>query len=237
MNPNRDASIRRTLVEAIGTFILVFCGTGAIVINDASDGAITHVGIALTFGLVVLSLIYAFGHISGCHLNPAVSIGLSISGRFPVALLIPYIAGQCVGALAASLLIRWMFPDHPTLGATLPSSGAWQSFVLEFVLTWILMLVILGIQSGPKQNEALGGVVIGAVIGLEAMFAGPISGASMNPARSLAPAMISSHFENLWVYLIAPVLGSAFAVCIHRILQSPSDPITDPIRSQGANTL
>jgi aquaporin Z len=221
MNPNLDASIRRTLVEAIGTFILVFCGTGAIVINDASDGAITHVGIALTFGLLVLSLIYAFGHISGCHLNPAVSIGLSISGRFPVALLIPYIAGQCVGAL----------------GATLPSSGAWQSFVLEFVLTWILMLVILGIQSGPKQNEALGGVVIGAVIGLEAMFAGPISGASMNPARSLAPAMISSHFENLWLYLIAPVLGSAFAVCIHRILQSPSDPITDPIRSQGANTL
>ncbi|MEI6526403.1 MAG: MIP family channel protein [Planctomycetota bacterium] len=222
MNPKLSDVARRSLAEAIGTFILVFCGTGAIVVNDVSQGAITHVGIALTFGLVVLALIYALGHISGCHLNRAVTIGLWTAGRFPRKELVPYIAGQCAGALLASIFLRAMFPLHQTLGATLPTYGSMQSFVLELVLTWILMLVILCVSISPEHQGALAGLAIGAVIGFEALFAGPISGASMNPARSLAPALISMHFEHCWVYLSAPFLGSIAAVWIFSILKNPA---------------
>jgi aquaporin Z len=197
-------------------------------------GAVTHVGIAITFGLVVLSLIYALGSISGCHLNPAVSIGLWAAGRFPSSELAPYIASQCTGAILASGLLRAMFPEHEFLGATLPASGAMQSFVLEAVLTWILMLTILCITTGPKENGPLIGVAVGSIIALEAMFAGPISGASMNPARSLAPAMISMHTEYLWVYLSAPVLGSIGAVWIHSFLKDPMSQ-TDHTRNHGEN--
>lgn len=226
---------RRCLAEALGCFILVFCGTGAIVINDTTMGAVTHVGIAMTFGLVVLALIYALGSISGCHLNPAVSIGLWISGRFPRRELVPYIASQCAGAMLASGLLRSMFPEHEFLGATLPAFGAMQSFVLEAVLTWILMLTILCITDGPKENGAMVGVAIGSVIALEAMFAGPISGASMNPARSLAPALISMHTEYLWVYLSAPVLGSIAAVWVHSLLKdTPSQTVR--AEHQGENS-
>lgn len=221
--------MRRCLAEATGSFILLFCGTGAIVINDVRQGAITHVGIALTFGLVVLSLIYALGHISGCHINPAVSIGLYLSSKFPLKELGPYVVSQCVGALVASCLIRLLFPEHPTLGATLPYQGAMQSFVIEFLLSWILMLVILCVAQGPKESVPFAAIAIGAVIGLEAMFAGPISGASMNPARSLAPAIVSGHTEYLWVYLTAPVAGAIAAVGTFSILRNPRLP-TDEVR-------
>jgi len=222
MSPIAGSLARRSLCEALGTFILIFCGTGAIVVNDLSQGAITHVGIALTFGLVVLALIHALGPISGCHLNPSVSMGLWLAGIFPTKELGSYIASQCAGALLASLLIRAMFPEHPTLGATLPASGAMQSFVLEIVLTWILMLVILCVSSGPQPEAAFAAISIGAVIGLEAMFAGPISGASMNPARSLAPALISMHTDHLWVYLLAPMIGSALAVGTFSMIKNPT---------------
>lgn len=223
--------IRRCMAEAIGSFILLFCGTGAIVINDVCPGAITHVGIALTFGLVVLALIYALGYISGCHINPAVSIGLCVAGKFPGKELAPYIISQCAGALTASIFIRLMFSEHPTLGATLPFQSPMQSFVLELVLSWILMLVILCVSNGPKGNWPLAGVAIGAVIGLEAMFAGPISGASMNPARSLAPALVSLQLEHLWVYLTAPISGAIAAVWCFSILQIPT-PSADPSTKQ-----
>ena len=222
MSPIAGSLARRSLCEALGTFILIFCGTGAIVVNDLSQGAITHVGIALTFGLVVLALIHALGPISGCHLNPSVSVGLWLAGIFPTKELGSYIASQCAGALLASLLIRAMFPEHPTLGATLPASGAMQSFILEIVLTWILMLVILCVSSGPQPEAAFAAISIGAVIGLEAMFAGPISGASMNPARSLAPALISMHTDHLWVYLLAPMIGSALAVGTFSMIRNPT---------------
>ena len=222
MSPIAGSLTRRSLCEALGTFILIFCGTGAIVVNDLSQGAITHVGIALTFGLVVLALIHALGPISGCHLNPSVSMGLWLAGKFPTKELGSYIASQCAGALLASLLMRAMFPEHPTLGATLPASGAMQSFILEIVLTWILMLVILCVSSGPQPDAAFAAISIGAVIGLEAMFAGPISGASMNPARSLAPALISMHPEHLWAYLLAPMIGSALAVGTFSMIRNPT---------------
>jgi aquaporin NIP len=213
--------LRRQLAsEFAGTFALVFAGTGAVVINDVSGGAITHVGIALTFGLVVLALIYALGEVSGAHLNPAVTIGFWAAGRFPLRLVPGYVLAQLLGGIAASGLLRFMF-DHPTLGATLPRAGAGQSFVLEVVLTLILMFVIFSVSTGAKEKGLLAGVAIGAVIGFEAMFAGPVSGASMNPVRSLAPALVSGRFEHLWVYLTAPLLGSALAVVGCHCVQQP----------------
>ncbi len=198
--------------EFIGTFALVFAGTGAIVINGASGGVVTHPGVALTFGLVVLAMIYAVGDVSGAHLNPAVTIGFWLAGRFPAARVGPYLGAQIAGAVAASGLLKLLFPANPLLGATLPTGSAMQSFVLEIVLTAILMFVILAVSSGAKEKGITAGIAIGAVVGLEAMFAGPICGASMNPARSLAPALVTGHVEHLWIYLLAPALGAALAV-------------------------
>jgi aquaporin Z len=211
--------MQKLAAELFGTFFLVFAGTGAIVINDASNGAITHVGIALTFGLVVLSLIYALGDISGAHFNPAVTLGFWMAGRFPGKSIPSYVASQSAGALSASLLMRWLFPAHATLGATQPAGSALQSFVLEIVLTWSLMLVILSVSTGAKEKGITAGIAVGAVIGLEAMFAGPVSGASMNPARSVAPALVSGHLAHLWIYLAAPVLGALLAVLSCRCVQ------------------
>jgi aquaporin Z len=211
---------RQLAAEFAGTFALVFAGTGAVVINDIS-GVVTHVGIALTFGLVVLALIYALGDVSGAHLNPAVTVGFWAAGRFPLRLAPGYILAQLAGGVTASGLLRLLFDQHPTLGATLPRAGAGQSFVLEIVLTLILMFVILSVSTGAKEKGLLAGVAIGAVIAFEALFAGPISGASMNPARSLSPALISGRFEHLWVYLAAPLLGALLAVAGCRCVQQP----------------
>jgi aquaporin Z len=198
--------------EFLGTFALVVCGTGAIVINDTSGGAITHVGIALTFGLIVMALIYTFGDISGAHFNPAVTVAFAAAQRFDKECIAPYCGAQIAGALAGSLLLRLLFPAHATLGATLPQ-GAWlQSLVLEIFLTWLLMLVILNVSTGAKEKGITAGLVVGAVIGLEALFAGPICGASMNPARSLAPATVSLHLGALWIYFVGPIAGALLAV-------------------------
>jgi aquaporin NIP len=212
--------MKRYAAEAIGTFALVFAGTGAIVINQASQGAITHVGIALTFGLVVLAMIYTLGEVSGAHLNPAVTLGFCAAGRMPWSEALPYVTSQCVGAFAASGLLRVLFPKDATLGATLPAGTAMQSFILEIVLTAILMFVILNVSTGAKEKGITAGIAVGSVIALEALFAGPICGASMNPARSLAPAVVSGHWEHLWVYLLAPVLGAQLAVPACRCVQS-----------------
>ena len=211
--------MKKLAAEFLGTFALVFAGTGAIVINDVSHGVITHVGIALTFGLVVLALIYALGDVSGAHFNPAVTTGFWIAGRFPAKSVPSFVASQCGGALLASLLMRWLFPAHAALGATQPAGPALQSFVLETILTWFLMLVILSVSTGAKEKGITAGIAVGAVITLEALFAGPITGASMNPARSLAPALVSAQLEHLWIYLTAPVLGALLAVLSCRCVQ------------------
>jgi len=210
--------MNRYLAEFLGTFALVFAGTGAVVINDLHGGTVTHVGVALTFGLVVAAAVYALGDVSGAHINPAVSCGFLLAGEFPGRQLLPYIAAQVAGAIAGSLLLRALF-EHTTYGATLPAGSWQQSFVLEVVLTWLLMFVILQVVSGPKDQRPLAGLVIGGVVALEAMFAGPVSGASMNPARSVGPAVVSGHLEHLWVYVAAPLLGAALAVASTRAVQ------------------
>lgn len=202
----------RIVAEFLGTFCMVFAGTGAIIVNDVSGGAISHFGIAATFGLIVLAMIYAFGDVSGAHLNPAVTLAFCAARRFPASAVASYIASQFAGAVAASLLLKLLFPQHATLGNTLPSGAAWQSFLFELILTAMLMLVILSVSDGAKEKGITAGIAVGAVVGLEALFAGPISGASMNPARSFAPALVSFNLLNLWIYLCAPVLGALAAV-------------------------
>jgi aquaporin NIP len=204
--------MNKLLSELLGTFTLVFAGTGAIVINDVSGGVIGHAGIALTFGLVVMAMIYTFGEVSGAHLNPAVTLGFAVAGRFAWKDVPGYVLAQIIGAFAASGVLHWLFPAHEKLGATLPAGSATQSFVLELILTAILMLAILRISTGAKEKGITAGIAIGGIIALEAMFAGPICGASMNPARSLAPAIISGHLGHLWIYLTATVLGAFVAV-------------------------
>lgn len=204
--------MKKFTAEFLGTFALVFAGTGAIVIDEMSGGAVSHVGVALTFGLIVLAMIYTLGDISGAHINPAVTIGFFAARRLPARTVFPYIMSQCAGALAASLTLRFLFPQNRTLGATVPAGPATQSFVLEIILTALLMFVILGVSTGAREKGITAGIVVGAVIGLEAMFAGPICGASMNPARSLAPALVSGNIAALWIYLVAPVIGALIAV-------------------------
>ena len=210
--------LRKSISEIIGTYALVFCGTGAIVIDKASGGAVTHVGVAITFGLVVMGMIYGLGEISGAHLNPAVSIAFTLAGRLPVRMLGAYVVSQVIGAFLASMSLRLLFPGDELLGTTLPAGSEGQSFALEAILTFFLMLVIMGVSTGPKEMGLFAGLAVGSVILLEAMFAGPICGASMNPARSLAPAVVSGHLESLWVYLTAPTIGAAISIPVWKFL-------------------
>ena len=214
-----QSGAKRLTAEAFGTFALVFAGTGAIVINDVSGGAVTHVGIAITFGLIVLAMIHAVGDVSGAHLNPAVTIGFFFARRFDAQWVVPYIASQCAGAILASLTLRVLFPSHETLGATLPSGSDSQSFIFEFLLTFILMFVILRVSSPTNKQPEFAGVVVGSVVALEAMFAGPICGASMNPARSLGPALVSMQLSSLWIYLTATFVGALASVYLDTFLQ------------------
>jgi MIP family channel proteins len=206
--------LRKMLVEGIGTFALVFAGTGAIVVDDFSHGAVTHVGVAITFGLVVMAMIYAIGDESGSPMNPAVSAGFFLARRLPAKLLIGYWFSQMVGAFVASLVLRLAIGNRAMLGSTIPAGSDLQSFIFEAILTAILMFVILRVSHGSKEVGVMAGIAVGGVIGLEAMFAGPGCGGSMNPARSLAPAVVSGHLTSIWVYRTAPFLGAAMAVPI-----------------------
>ncbi|MEH1873010.1 MIP/aquaporin family protein [Nostoc sp.] len=212
---------REALAEGIGTFILVFAGTGAVMVNSISGGSVTHIGISFVFGAVVTALIYGIGHLSGAHFNPAVNLAFWTSGFFPKRRVLPYILAQLVGAIAASALLLISLGRVANLGATLPLNGNWlQSLVLEFVLTFILMFVILGSGLDRRAHIGFAGLAIGLTVGMEAAFMGPITGASMNPARSLGPALVGGIWQHHWVYWVAPILGAQLAVILYRQLSN-----------------
>ncbi len=217
----KDQGLKKYIAEFIGTFALVFAGTGAIIINDVSGGVITHLGIGLVFGLIIMTMIYALGEISGAHFNPAVSFGFWLAKRLSFKELLPFIISQILGGITASILLKTIFPQHKTLGITLPNLvSSTGDFTFETILTFFLMFVIIHVAQGAKEKGLMAGVAIGGMVALEAIFAGPITGASMNPARSLAPAVVSGHLEFLWIYLTAPFLGAALAVFSCRLIRT-----------------
>lgn len=219
--------MRQFFAESFGTYGLVFFGTGAIVVNDLYGGSITPLGISIIVGCVVMAMIYTFGEISGAHINPAVTIAFWLSGRFPGKKVLPYILAQLFGATLASATLQVLFPEHIGLGATVPVGGVLRSFVLETILAFFLMLVIVNVSTGARELGIMAGVAIGATVMIEALFAGPISGGSMNPARSLAPALVTGNLSHLWIYCSAPVLGAALAVIAFRSVSGKALAIFD----------
>lgn len=203
---------KKWIAESIGTFAMVFCGCGAMVINETTGGAITHPGIAITWGLIVMAMIYAFGESSGAHFNPAVTIAFAYAKKFNWREVPSYICFQTIGAIVASAMLLLLFPENETLGATLPKLEIWRVFILELLLTFFLMVVIINVSTGSKETGTMAGIAVGAVVLLEAMFAGPVTGASMNPARSFAPALLSGNITHVWLYILAPIIGAILAV-------------------------
>lgn len=206
--------MKKLIAEGIGTFALIFCGTGAMTINEITNGSISHVGVAITWGLIVMAMIYAFGEISGAHFNPAVTIGFAFAKKFEWKNVPKYIVAQLIGAILASALLWFLFPESQFLGETTPAENfpAYKAALLEFLLTFFLMVVIINVSTGSKEIGTMAAVAVGAVILLEAMFAGPMTKASMNPVRSIAPALFTGNFQYLWLYITAPILGAITGV-------------------------
>jgi aquaporin Z len=211
--------MKKYISEFIGTFSMIFCGTGAMTVNEVTGGDVTHVGIAITWGLIVMAMIYAFGETSGAHFNPAVTIAFAYAKKFAWKEVPKYIIVQVLGALTASLILWYLFPTSEHLGATIPSVDVGRAFVMELLLTFFLMVVIINVSTGSKEIGIIAGIAVGAVVLLEAMFAGPITNASMNPARSIAPAIVAGKMQHLWMYILAPILGAILAVISCKIVK------------------
>ena len=225
-------TLRRGAAECFGTFALVFAGCGAIVANTVSNGAITHVGISLVFGLIVAAMIYATGHLSGAHLNPAVTLAFAVVRHFPARLVPVYIVAQCIGALAAAGLLRLLYGNVAALGSTVPSGSAMQSFGLEIVLTIILMFVIMAVATDTRAIGQAAALAIGGTVALDALFGGPVSGASMNPARSLGPALVTGGAPDQWVYVAGPIVGAIVGALLYQLLRGAP---AVPVESEPAN--
>lgn len=211
------------IAEFFGTFTMIFCGTGAMIINEITGGSVTGVGIGITWGFIVIAMIYAFGDISGAHFNPAVTLAFAFAKKFSWKKVPIYIFVQCLAAIVASSTLLFLFPESEWLGGTQPSVVPYfppiKAFILEILLTFFLMLVIINVSTGAKEIGIIAGLAIGGVVMLEAIFAGPMTNASMNPARSLGPALVSGHLENLWLYLTAPFIGAILAVISCRLVK------------------
>ena len=212
---------RALVAEAIGTFALVFAGAGAVVV-DARTHELGHVGVAITFGLVIMAMIYSVGHISGAHFNPAVSLAFALTRHFPWPRVLAYWAAQLAGALLAAALIRGSLGSDSHVGATLPSGSQGQSFLWELVLTFFLMFVIMAVATDTRAVGEAAAIAIGATVGLDAMFGGPISGASMNPARSIGPAIVSGDLHALWLYVVAPLAGATLGALAYQFIRRES---------------
>jgi aquaporin NIP len=210
--------VRALAAEAIGTFALVFAGAGAIMVDDKTH-ALGHVGVAIAFGLVIMVMIYAVGHVSGAHFNPSVSFAFALTRHFPWPRVFAYSAMQLGGALAAALLLRASLGDRAHVGATLPAGSQAQSFLWEIVLTFFLMFVIMAVATDTRAVGEAAAIAVGGTVGLDAMFGGPISGASMNPARSLGPAIVSGDLHAAWVYVLAPLLGAALGALAYQFVR------------------
>ena len=193
---------------------MIFCGCGAMTVNEITSGSISHDGVAMTWGLIVMCMIYAFGEISGAHFNPAVTFGFAYAKKFPWKEVPKYFLAQAIGAFLACLLLWFFFPESETLGSTLPADGfePYKAFILELLLTFFLMVVIINVSTGSKEIGTMAAIAVGSIILLEAMFAGPMTKASRNPIRSLAPAIVSGNIQHLWLYLTAPFIGAFLAV-------------------------
>lgn len=213
--------MRSVVAEAVGTFALVFAGAGAVVV-DARTHALGHVGVAITFGLVIMAMIYAVGHVSGAHFNPAVTFAFALTRHFPWIRAVAYWAAQVTGAIVAALLLRGSLGTDGRLGATLPSGSQAQSFVWELVLTFFLMFVIMSVATDTRAAGEAAAIAIGGTVGLDAMFGGPVSGASMNPARSLGPALVAGDLHALWLYIVAPLIGASFGAFAYQFIRGES---------------
>jgi MIP family channel proteins len=218
---------RALVAEAIGTFALVFAGAGAIMV-DAKAGALGQVGIAFAFGLVIMAMIYAVGHISGAHFNPAVSFAFALTRHFPWPRVAAYWVAQVAGALAAALLLRGSLGDIADVGSTIPSGSAGQAFLWESVLSFFLMFVIMAVATDTRAVGEAAAIAIGGTVGLDALFGGPISGASMNPARSLGPAVAAAEFDAIWVYLLAPLLGATVGAVLYQFIRGEEASSVEP---------
>jgi aquaporin NIP len=213
--------VRAYAAEFIGTFALVFAGCGAIMV-DSTTHELGHLGVAATFGLAIMVMIYALGHISGAHFNPAVTAAFAMTRHFAWRRVPLYWLAQVAGAVVAALLLRATLGDVAALGATTPSGSVEQSFVFELVMSFFLMFVIMAVATDTRAVGEAAAIAIGSTVALDALFGGPISGASMNPARSVGPALVSGHTESLWLYVVAPIVGAAVAAIVYRALRQPS---------------
>jgi aquaporin NIP len=213
--------MKKYISEFLATFILLFIGTGSVVVNQQTNGALGLPGIAAVWGFVIIALIYAFGDISGTHINPAVTIAFAADGRMEWKEVPFYLIFQLAGAFAGSALLKFLFPANITLGITQPSGTLIQSLILEIVMTFILMMVVLRVSVGAKEKGITAGIAIGATVWMLVLFGGPISGTSLNPTRSIAPAVITGNLQNLWIYIIGPLSGALLSVAAHRLVHTP----------------
>jgi MIP family channel proteins len=216
----RPDLLRRAAAEALATFALVFAGCGAIVASSQYPGALGNLGEALVFGLVIMAMIYATGHLSGAHINPAVTVAFTLTRHFPTREAVAYISGRLLGAVAAALLLLAVWPGQPgELGATTPSISAGSALTYETALTAFLMFVIMAVATDTRAVDAGAAIAIGGTVGLDALFGGPVTGASMNPARSFGPALASGQWQDFWIYVVGPLVGAALGALAYQFVR------------------